>query len=53
MPNVYECLKNALKWWEDDVRYLTEGDYGEYNVFDDDPDWVIDARKLLKELKHT
>lgn len=44
---ISECLTKALAWWEDDIQYMTEGEYGEYNVFDDDPEWVIEARKLL------
>ena len=44
-----EVLRQALKWWEEDEQYRTEGDYGEYNVHDEDPQWVIDARKVLGE----
>lgn len=44
-----DCLIAALKWWEDEAEYLTTGDYGEYNVFDETPAWVIEARKLLNQ----
>jgi hypothetical protein len=42
-----ENVKAALKWWEEDAQYLTTGEYGDHNVFDDDPTWVIEARKLI------
>jgi len=42
-------IASALKWWEEDAQYLTTGDYGGHNVFDDDPEWVVEARKLLEE----
>ena len=42
-----EALKKALQWWHDECEYLTTGDYGEHNVFDEPPVWVIEARKLL------
>lgn len=45
-------LKAALKWWDEEAKHLTtveggEDDWDEYNVFDEDPDWVREARKLL------
>ena len=49
---VYKCLKEALLWWEKDAQYMTTGDYGDRNVFDDDPDWVIEARVLFEDLEH-
>ena len=51
MERLIGCLKEALKWWEDDIQYLTEGEYGGHNVFDDDPEWVINARWLLGKSK--
>ncbi len=47
LTKTLKCLKEAVKWWEEDVQYMTTGDYGEYNVFDDDPEWVFEARKIL------
>ena len=46
-----DCLKAALKWWDEDVKYTTIGDYGEYNLFDEDPEWVVQARKLVNVSK--
>ena len=45
-----ECLIKALKWWDEDAQYLTEGDYGAHNVFDEPPEWVVEARELLNKL---
>jgi len=47
-------IASAYKWWEEDAKYLTEwrGDSetgDEYNVFDDEPEWVVEVRKLLEE----
>ena len=44
---LYGTLKEALIWWYSDVQFMTTGDYGEYNAFDEDPQWVKDACKLL------
>jgi hypothetical protein len=46
-----ECLKAALKWWHEEASSLTQsvGDGDWDNVFDDDPMWVVEARKLLSE----
>jgi hypothetical protein len=49
LADMSECLEKALKWWDDKAQYLTTGDYGGRNVFDDDPVWVVEARKLLEE----
>jgi len=38
-------LKKALDWWNGDIKYLTYGEYGGHNVFDDTPDWVYEAEK--------
>jgi len=45
--NAKDVLKEVLKWWEDEAQYLTTGDYGEHNVFDDDPEWVKMAKKAI------
>lgn len=44
-----EILVEALKWWDEEASSLTEsvGDEDWDNVFDDDPDWVRQARKIL------
>jgi hypothetical protein len=42
-----ECLKEALEWWEKDAQYKTTGEYGEFNVFTEDPDWVEKTREIL------
>jgi len=53
LPSTMEdALKAALKWWDEDAKYLTEwvgdGETGdEQNVFNGDPGWVVAARKLL------
>jgi hypothetical protein len=44
-----DCLIAALKWWEEEARYLTTGEYGGHNVFDEPPAWVLEARKLIEE----
>jgi len=46
-----ETLRAALKWWDEEARYLTEsvGDGDWDNVFDGDPLWVREARKLLNK----
>ena len=46
-----DVLKQAIVWWEVEAQYLTTGEYGEYNVFDDTPRWVLEARKLLAQMK--
>ncbi len=42
-----EALRKALKWWDEEAQYETTGDYGDHNVFDEDPEWVIEARRVL------
>jgi len=44
-----EALKAALKWWDEEASSLTEsvGDEEWDNVFDGDPEWVRDARRIL------
>ena len=47
--DAYEALAAALLWWETEGTYETwcDGDGEEYNVFDEDPQWVLDARKVI------
>jgi len=45
------CLRKAHVWWVEDAQYLTRGDYGSHNVFDDVPDWVGEAYALLNTLE--
>ncbi len=49
LANVRECLEKALTWWHDEAEFLTTGEYGEHNVFDEDPDWVKEANKALAD----
>lgn len=55
VSNSVKCLKDALKFWEEECQYLVtlteeDGEHREtHNVFDDDPDWVINARKIFLE----
>ena len=44
---VKACLKKALTWWHDEAEFLTTGEHGDNNVFDDDPAWVGEANKAL------
>ncbi len=47
--NVSQLLKEALRWWEEDVKHLTTmSGEEEYNLFGEDPKWVHDAKKLLE-----
>ena len=45
-----EALIKALQWWNEECEYLTTGDYGEHNVFDEPPEWVAMARIALSKL---
>ncbi|WP_244657264.1 hypothetical protein [Pseudomonas sp. CFBP 13719] len=38
-------IEDISRWWED-VIYMTKGDRGEHNVFDDDPDFVALAKVI-------
>ena len=38
-----ELLTNILKWWED-AQFDTWG--GDHNVYDEDPDFVVNAKAL-------
>lgn len=55
ISNSVKCLKDALKFWEEECEYLItlteeDGEHREtHNVFHDDPNWVINARKILKK----
>lgn len=40
--------KAALDWWEDH-QHDTEGDYGEFNVYDEEPEFVKIAREEIDE----
>jgi hypothetical protein len=44
-----ELLKEALKWWDEEAKFLTEsvGDEEWDNVFDGDPGWAHKARHVL------
>jgi hypothetical protein len=42
-----ELVKKILEWWEEH-EYDTCGDYGEYNVFDKEPEFVVLAKKYMK-----
>ena len=39
-----EAANKVLAWWED-ARYKTEGEYGDYNVFDEDDDYIFNVLK--------
>ena len=41
------ALALAIKDWWKDAQYLTTGDRGDFNVFDNEPDFVVQARAVL------
>ena len=52
LADATDNLKAALKWWDEEARFLTEwlGDSktgDEHNVFEEEPEWVVEGRKLL------
>lgn len=51
LADATDTLKAALKWWEEEASSLTQsvGDGDWDNVFNDDPMWVVEARRLLEE----
>jgi len=49
LVEVKDIITAAVKWWDEEAKYLTQGDYGGHNVFDDDPEWVVLARKTLDD----
>jgi len=44
-----KLVNQILDWWKD-ARCLTTGDYGDYNVFDDEPEFVTKALELKTKL---
>lgn len=40
---------SVLEWWEEH-RHDATGDYGEYNVYDEEPEFVTKAKNQKKEL---
>jgi len=44
LVSLAECIKT---WWEDH-KYDACGDYGEHNVYDDEPKFVTLAKEALK-----
>ena len=44
-----KLLQAALKWWKEEASLMTVYTDDEYNVFSEDPDWVIQATKSLKK----
>lgn len=40
-----ELTTMILSWWEN-AQYETTGPWGEYNVYDDEPDFVKKAKEL-------
>lgn len=49
-PDMYEALKEVMAWWEVH-QYDTTGDYGEYNLYDIEPDFVTTAREILERIE--
>lgn len=43
LVSLAECIKT---WWEDH-KFDTCGDYGDYNVYDDEPKFVTLAKDVL------
>ena len=43
-----ELIESVLKWWNEH-QYDVTGDYGDYNVYNDEPEFVKIAMKLKKE----
>ena len=45
-----ELVEAVLKWWSDH-QYDVNGPYGEYNTYDDTPEFVEIAQKMKAEEK--
>lgn len=41
-----ELAQSIKDWWEAH-KYDTTGDYGEWNVYDEEPDFVSKAKEIL------
>jgi hypothetical protein len=52
-PHSSSILEDALKWWDEEASCQTTGEYGEYNVFDETPGWVLRARVALKQRQNS
>lgn len=46
MDKGIELAESVKVWWETH-KYDVEGDYGEYNVYNSEPDFVIKAKKII------
>ena len=41
-----ELARSVMSWWEDH-KYDTTGDYGEWNVYNAEPEFVKKAKRIL------
>ena len=47
-PKLRKLAEAVLAWW-DEHRYDVEGDYGEHNVYWEDPEFVTLAEQYMDE----
>lgn len=40
---------SVLRWWMDAQYMVSGGGESERNIFDNDPDFIIEARKILSQ----
>lgn len=45
-----ELCDSVMTWWEEH-QYDTYGEYGDYNVYSQDPDFVVKARAVQEQMK--
>lgn len=50
MKEKLELCNKILTWWEEHQFDVT-GDCGEFNVYDEDPDFVIEAKRIIEKYK--
>lgn len=49
-PDLLEAAESVMAWW-DEHQYDTTGERGEYNVFGEDPDFVVLARAAITKAR--
>jgi len=47
-PELLATARAVMEWWET-AQYLTAGEFGDYNLFDSDPEFVTAARTAIRK----